>query len=344
MSVVGPLYGTTPLSSSHNHGGGKVSLADRLRGAIWGQLVGDAACLGSHWIYDLDELDRTCPGGVQGFEAPAKGHYHCGKGPGDQTHYGDAALIMLRSVADLGRFDAADFGRRFIDLMASPDYTGYRDYATKKTLENYQRFVAEHPLEAFDFQRGGDDDQPATATRLAPVVAAHYRDAGLLEAVTAATRVCQNSGRAVAYMKCHALVLKELFEGIDLECAFRRAGEALLSDAVFGPEIRRKIREAMDAVHHTVTTATGRFGQSCPLIHSFPAAVQAAVKHAADFTAAVLSTARAGGDSAGRAAMIGAWLGAALGVEGIPEAWRRRLTAYDAIERDVERLVRQLES
>lgn len=344
MSAVGPAYGIGPERIIRTQGGGKCSLPDRLRGAIWGQLVGDAVCLGSHWIYDLDELERTCPGGVQGFEPPQNGHYHDGKASGDQTHYGDAALLMLQSVAELGRFKAADFGNRFIELMGSPEYTGYRDHATKKTLENHQRFLAEHPLEAYDFQRGGDDDQPATATRLAPVVAAHYRDDALLETVTAATRVCQNSGRAVAYMKCHALVLKGLFEGCDLECAFRKAGEAVLSDAVYGTEIWRKIREALDAVHYSVTTATGRFGQSCPLIHSFPAAVHAAFKHADDFATAVLATARAGGDSAGRAAMVGSWLGAALGVGGIPEEWRRRLTAFDVIERDVERLVRRLEA
>ena len=73
---------------------------DRLRGAIWGQLVGDAFCLGSHWIYNLTELEKSFPGGVQGFEAPLEGHYHFGKQPGEQTHYGDGALVMLESVAE----------------------------------------------------------------------------------------------------------------------------------------------------------------------------------------------------------------------------------------------------
>lgn len=343
MNVVEPAYGIARVSDRHGHGGGKASLRDRLRGAIWGQLVGDAACLGIHWIYDPAELDRAYPGGVAGFEAPGKGHYHFGKVPGDQTHYGDAALVMLHSVAELGRFEATDFGSRFIELTGSTAYTGYRDNATRKTLENYQRFLADHPGEAFGFQEGADDDQPATATRLAPVAVAHYRDAGLLEAVTAATRVCQNNGRAVAYVRCHALVLKGLFGGLDLGTALRRAAEALSADVRYGSEIRRKVREALESVHYSVTTATKRFGQSCPLIHSFPSAVHAAFKHADDFASAVLATARAGGDSAGRAALVGSWLGASLGVAGIPEEWRRRLTAFDAIEQDVERLVRRLE-
>jgi ADP-ribosyl-[dinitrogen reductase] hydrolase len=338
------IYGTDERTCCGIRRTPKSAPDDRLRGAIWGQLVGDAACLGSHWIYDLGELARTYPGGVEGFEAPLKGHYHHGKVPGDQTHYGDAALLMLRSVAERGRFEAADFGGRFMELMGSPDYGGYRDQATRETLENRRRFLADRPGDSFDFQQGGNDDQPATATRLAPVVAAHFRDERLLDVVAAATRVCQNSGRAVAYMKCHALVLAGLFDGRDLVAALRSAGEAVVrADPVYGPEIRRKIREAVDAVHFSVTTATSRFGQSCPLIFSFPAAIHAAVKYGDDFAEAVLSTARAGGDSAGRAAMVGAWLGAALGIGGIPEDWRRRLTAHDAIEGDVERLVRQLE-
>ena len=62
--------------------------------------------MGTHWIYDLDELKRTFPGGIQGFEMPAAGHYHAGKVAGDPTHYGDAALLQLQSVAELGQVDA----------------------------------------------------------------------------------------------------------------------------------------------------------------------------------------------------------------------------------------------
>ncbi|MBM4421617.1 MAG: ADP-ribosylglycohydrolase family protein, partial [Chloroflexi bacterium] len=91
-----------------------------------------------------------------------------------------------------------------------------------------------------------------------------------------------------------------------------------------------------------VTAATAAFGQHCRLDHSFPAAIQCALRHERDFRGAVLETARAGGDSAGRASMIGAWLGAALGVEAIPPAWRSKLLAHDEIERHVERLVGSL--
>src|SRR6201997_5680205 len=83
----------------------KVTTEDRLRGAVWGQFVGDAAALGVHWIYDLSELSARFPGGVFGFEAPAAGDYHESKTPGDLTHYGDGALLLLESIAEHGSFD-----------------------------------------------------------------------------------------------------------------------------------------------------------------------------------------------------------------------------------------------
>ena len=66
-----------------------------LEGAIWGQFVGDAAGLGTHWIYDLDDLAVQFPSGIQGFETPRKGHYHEGKQAGDQTHYGYLRNIII---------------------------------------------------------------------------------------------------------------------------------------------------------------------------------------------------------------------------------------------------------
>ncbi|MBV9644140.1 MAG: ADP-ribosylglycohydrolase family protein [Verrucomicrobia bacterium] len=58
------------------------TVEDRLRGAVWGQFIGDAAALGTHWIYDLDERQQLYPDGISGFEAPKEGHYHVGKKPG----------------------------------------------------------------------------------------------------------------------------------------------------------------------------------------------------------------------------------------------------------------------
>ncbi len=314
------------------------ALAERFRGALWGQFAGDGFCLGSHWIYDLAELSRLFPGGVTGFEAPAEGHYHAGKRSGDLTHYGEGALVMLRSVAEQGHFDARDFGTRLVALFGAADYRGYRDHATRGTLEKYEAFVTANPGQIFLFQDGADDDQPATATRLVPVVVAHYWDNALLAVVESATRVGQNNERAVAYMKAHAVILRELFSGAGLREALGTAVAIIGADGA-GAEVTQGIQAAAAAVSLGVREATLKFGQSCPLSSSFPAAVHAALKHETDARRAIVETANAGGDSAGRAALIGAWLGARLGLAGIPADWRDRLNSRAEITALVERIV-----
>lgn len=317
------------------------AIKERARGALWGQLVADAACLGTHWIYDLDELRAAFPD-LRGFEAPREGHYHAGKQPGDSTHYGDGARVMLESVARLGRFDAADFGARFIAFFGTPEYRGYRDKATRETLERYRLFMERHPGELFDYQHGADDDQLATASRLAPVVIAHREDPALLETVARATRVCQDNRRAVATMQANALLLQAVLAGRDLEEAVAETAARMPGiDPEFGPGIAAEMRAATDDPRG-VTEATLAFGQSCPLPGSFPAALHAALRHRHSFEEAVLATLRAGGDNAGRAAMLGAWVGACVGEEGIPRAWRERLTGADIIRGEIEALVARM--
>ncbi|GFO60088.1 hypothetical protein GMST_24130 [Geomonas silvestris] len=321
-----------------------VDFSERCKAAIWGEFVGDALCLGSHWIYDLNELKNRFPEGVTGFEAPVEGHYHFGKHPGDFTHYGDAALLMLQSIADRGFFTPQDFGARFVALFSSPDYHGYLDHATKGTLENFRPYADKFPDNPFHFQAGADDDQPATATRLAPVVVAHAEDDELLRAVESATRVCQNNTRAVVYMKCHALIIEALLGGSGLPEAVKSAASSVAGEPEFGRELSALVEGVFGRLSEDVREVTLDVGQSCPLTSSFPAALHAAIKFQDDPRRAFLECANAGGDNAARCAMIGTWLGARFGMSAVPEQWRNRLTARQEIEQCIDRIVKHLES
>ena len=318
-------------------------LPDRLRGMIWGQLVGDAAALGTHWIYNLSELEAAYPNGVDGFEEPKEGHYHFGKKPGDQTHYGDAALLLLESISEEGQFDPVKFGRVFVERLNPETYEGYIDHSTRGTVESKSSFEELNPGREFDFQQGADDDQLATATSISPVIAAHWGHPDLMGIVEKVTRVRQNNARAVAYMKAHARILLELLNGRDIHSSLHRVEEIAGKDLKFGPELRRKFESAFKLLSRRVEETTDKLGQSCPLISSFPSALHGLLHYRDSFERAILDVIRAGGDNAGRAAMVGAWLGAHLGVEAIPEGWRKRLTKHDAIDGWVERIVNTTE-
>ena len=219
-------------------------------------------------------------------------------------------------------------------------YSGYLDKATRGTLENYQVFAQSHPSESFDFQQGADDDQLAAASRLAALVVRYWNDPTLLQVVEQATRVCQNKNSTVGYMKFNALLLSELFKRRDVHTAIRRAEEQTeLVEPQFGQEIRRQTRLALEETLNDVIEATLTFGQACPLPNSFPSAVHALLKYSDDFESAILAVLSAGGDNAGRASIVGAWLGAHLGIAAIPKAWRIKLTQAVRISTAIEKIL-----
>jgi ADP-ribosyl-[dinitrogen reductase] hydrolase len=315
-----------------------IDFSERCRGAIWGQLVGDAAALGTHWIYDLDAMRKIYPE-LAGFEEPREGHYHFGKKAGDLTHYGEAALVMTESVAALGRFDQFHFGARFVEHFGSGSYKGYLDKATRGTLARKAAFEQEHPGHEFVFQSGADDEQMATVSRLAALVVAHFHDPKLLECVGRATRVTQDNDLAVLYAKADALILLELLRGRDFRWALNETAEEVIKDPVHGAEVHQAIRNARQAESLGVSEATDQFGQGCPLPQSFPSSIQCVLKHGDSYRDAILENIRAGGDNAGRGAMLGAWMGAMLGVNAIPEEWRAKLRSFGAVDAAVEAIV-----
>lgn len=299
------------------------TLESRLRAAVWGQFIGDAAALGAHWIYDLDELATRFPSGIQGFEEPHAGHYHAGKQSGDQTHYGDAALLLLESLAACGsEFRERDFEMRIASYFGSEVCKSYVDSTTRRMLEDSRKSPKQ-------FQVSAQDDQPATISRLAPLVVAYHQrpTEELLSAVRQLTLVVQSHPLALGCASAHAVLLGHLLNGSDFPEAFEmtRKSPHVSCDGSDYFEFAHMLR-GLDVI-----TATGRFGQSCGLSQSFPSALHAGLLHHQDFTKGILQTVRAGGDCAARAAMLGAWMGAIHGMEGIPKEWLDRLRCKSRI-------------
>jgi ADP-ribosylglycohydrolase len=110
-------------------------------------------------------------------------------------------------------------------------------------------------------------------------------------------------------------------------------------DPIHGVETRRKSRQAQAHSAEDVVKATIKFGQQCPLPKSFPSAIHTLLKHSENFKEAIVATLRAGGDSAGRGALVGGWLGAHLGLDAIPKAWRAKLSRADRIGAAVEKVI-----
>jgi len=272
---------------------------------VMGAFVADAASLGLHWLYDVDRiaeveaglgglafvpLDRRNYDGVAGYYA------HGARGDGALTHYGETLRLALQdSVAD--GFDAARYQAAFAaHFGAGGAYCGYIDRPTRATLANLAA--------GQDAPSGSDDDQLPALNTLPAVVVAHHRQADLAARVQAAIEVGSVNADATAYGQLFAALLARLMQGQGL-------AEALTEAASGRPELQAAlVRGENDPVAYGETT-----GRACHLSMAMPLAFHILAR-AGSYAEAVEANIRAGGDSAGRAIVIGSVLGLVHGIEG----------------------------
>ena len=158
-------------------------MRDKLEGLLWGSFVGDALALGLHWEYDMELLQREYQV-FPGYVSPIHNPYHSNKQLGELTHYGDQALLLLKSIDSNKGFKADVFSREWQEFFDT--YQGYKDQATRDTLENLLRG------QAF-FEAGSHSDELGGSCRIAPLIYYYRKNKKvLLEAVKEQTFLTHN--------------------------------------------------------------------------------------------------------------------------------------------------------
>lgn len=309
--------------------------------AILGGLVADAASLGLHWLYDPvriaeieknDELVFRQPNmadyaGTSGFFA------HGGKQPGESTAYGEICLLMLKHLATHGEFNHEVYQHEFrIHFGPGGEYTGYIDSPTRQTL----RVLLPLDIKSFPEASGADDDQMPGLATIPVLVATHQRSGeALMTHVEKVVRITNHNDLAVAAARCAATALQGILSG-------KPMAQALTDALTAAGEMLKSILEqalAMDTLDSV--SAAERFGSACHVMEGLPIVFHIA-KHALDYTTAIKANIRAGGDSCGRAIILGALVAAYQArqqnmVSSIPLSWlaryRKLVTAAEACER-----------
>lgn len=84
-----------------------------------------------------------------------------------------------------------------------------------------------------------------------------------------------------------------------------------------------RLRRLSGAIQHKDPALMRKaIGSGFFVLESVPFAIGTFVRHPTDFRAGILEAVNAGGDTDSTASMVGAMIGANVGVEGIPEEWR----------------------
>jgi ADP-ribosylglycohydrolase len=306
---------------------------------LLGALVADAACLGTHWIYEPERIAEIAArqGGQAAF-APVeaanyegvKGYFaHDGRRVGMLTQLGEVLRLAIQSMnANDGVFDAPAFQVAFAaHFGAGGSYQGFIDRPTRGALEN---------IAAKRTPSGIDDNQTPAITRLPAILARYHGQANLPEMIKASMQVTNVNDIAAAYGAVFADVLSRVMQDEPLSAALE-ASAASADDT-----IKADLAAALSTTDANSTDFAGCVGRACSMPMAGPVMFHI-LKHSDSYTDAVEHNVLAGGDSAGRSILIGAIMGRIHGVAtqtGIPLSWALQLDDAATIWNECELLGR----
>lgn len=312
-------------------------MSNTLANSLLGAAVADAASLGLHWIYDVARIADIAkahqgpafvPVQAAHFEGVPAYFAHGERQRGMLSQYGETHRLSIQSVlASHGQLKVADFQKRYATFFgAGGAYRGYIDRPTAGTLQN----IAREQLEP----SGIDDAQLPALSKLPAVIAAHRRDDALADVIEAATRITNHNDSAVQYAQVLAQLLSAIYKGIALSVALQQAADAAAAE-IQGPLQAALSSSETSAVEYGAVTE-----RACHLSMGVPLCFFILAR-ATSFQQAVEDNILAGGDSAGRAIVIGSVLGAVYGRDenvGMPLAWVLALSEGEAIWKECQQL------
>jgi len=313
-----------------------------------GSLIGDALGLGCHWYYDVKAMRRDFPHWIDDYHDGlpervdhygyvAKWRYALGLRAGDLSQTGQIAVQLLESFAQKPGYDEGDFCSRLDQLFTILDGTElsgrYSDHAVRDTWANRKA--------GMPWGAAGSAIDTAEAAIWNVVHAAHSK--GDMRALAVDAHSCVNlthntpyiTGCSTVFVLAVAAMLNQVrldeiqgyMWGLRDDDDIRERTSS--NDITFqiGSTSARMGGDAelnIDAV-----TACRVIGMNCTMSFQVPAAYFLLHRYPDDFEQAVLTAVNAGGNTAVRAALTGALVGARVGLSGIPSRFIEGLQDHE---------------
>ena len=309
---------------------GQTLLPERLEGAIYGHLVGDA--LGVPYEFTAAEhIDEVVWRGYGTYDQP----------PGTWSDDGALMLALLDSLLSVG-FDTADQSRRALSWRDEGAYApGALVFdigsATSRALGDLAAGTRPKQAGAVDALGNG------SLMRILPLalVLREVDDEELVDRATRASRVTHGSAEAQIACGLYSLIVRRLLAAEhdraevlvaargDLRAVLRSRGLAGSKEAASPP----KAVAALEAFEGWPTReGSGR------VVDSFWSAWDSFAA-AANFPSTVIAAVKLGRDTDTTAAIAGGLAGAYWGIGGVPSAWHRGLCDRHVPQELVDRLV-----
>ena len=342
---------------------------DRIKGAFFASIVGDALCLGSHYEYDAIKIYKAygekpiekfmSPGEMMGGQTHGIGwgerNYHPGKKAGGSTDYGDYNILVLEHLAAISDtvrpFSVANMIPHWMNRLEN----GWGSWICTMTKETYSQVRQGVPVERL----GGISN--AMAIRH---VAAHayYNTEEELVDVARKSMFTHKNSEALAGGEFFARVTHRVINGAAPSDAIEEVavtmggfieGKVAQAIAKFQEEAdlnsslhQEKFSDDLALTSMARLWDMGRsepikVGKASPTEGTLPGAVYFILKYANQedgLKKALQANAMVGGDNASRSIAIGMVLGAYQGVDAIPKEWKETLDQWEYCENLLNKL------
>ena len=289
---------------------------------LLGALVADAACLGLHWIYNVERVAEVTarqngqcaftPVEARNFEG-VKTFAHKDRENGMFTQIGEVLRLAIQSMnAQGGKFDVPAYQSAFAAFFgAGGPFVGFMDRPTRGALANIAAEV--NPS-------GIDDNQTPALARLPAILVAYEGQDHLPDMIKTAMEVTNINAEATAFSNVFADLTTRIMKGEALDTALLAAANA--ADEIAKADLLNALNTPED---DSVVFAglNGLMGRACYLPAAGPVMFHILAR-SASYQEAIERNILAAGDTAGRAIMIGAIMARIHGVAtptGVPLSW-----------------------
>lgn len=307
----------------------QISFSSRIRGAIYGALVGDA--LGVPVEFSLRSERDADP--VQ--EMRSGGYWHQLAG----TWSDDGSMLLCTAEGVVDGFSAERLGSLYVSWMNACHWAARdRVFDVGRTTETALSRVADGTSWAASGEDGDGDNGNGSLMRILPI-GLRFRNADvatIMRHAADASRITHAHPRAQAACGFYSVIVAEVVKGIALPEAIQRALPVLAGavttlpdeQVVFGRLLGGRLAEwPRESIR-----------SSGYVMHSLEAALWCALTHGT-FRDAVLAAVNLGSDTDTTGCVAGGLLGALYGYEAIPPEWIAELPRRKDVDALLDKFV-----
>ena len=274
---------------------------DKIKDLVLTSLVTDAYCLGTHWIYDENQLINN---DIRWEELNKPlAIWHKGKSAGDFTHYGDQTYWLYEFLKDKDSFDENEYLKFWFEKMKT--YTGYIDGASRDTILNIENSVTPNGSNSHDLSIVG---------RIVPLLKVSKTKEEFLQNVEKFVKLTHNSKEAVKSADFFANLLLMVLEKNDIEKSIVQLKSSY--DSYF----QDMIQKGLDSKNSDTFKTIREFGPACDINGGFSGVIHLLCKYD-NLKDMLISNSKAGGDTSARAMIASVILLANKQMSEIPKNW-----------------------